>query len=179
MPNGNIDSKKPLASLPSSITSVFDQNEIAVYVSLFRKYDTDGSGTIGSDELQEMLKELHFQNMSKSDCIKLIGEIDTDNSGQVDFDEFIQLMVLIQDDSSGEEEKVYASLLETLSEETKQQFKQNELQHYLDLFLHFDDDGSGSIGAGELKLMLKGLGFTSFSKSDCRALIEDIDKDKP
>jgi Ca2+-binding EF-hand superfamily protein len=178
MSNDNVPDERLLASLPSSITSVFDRNELAVYLSLFRKYDTDGSGTIGSDELLQMLEELDFQDMSSSDCTKLIRELDADNSGQVDFDEFIHLLIMIQDGSDRDEKKICTSLLETLSDETKQQFKQEELQSYLDLFLHFDDDGSESIGAGELKLMLKGLGFSSFSKSDCRALIKDIDEDK-
>ena len=97
------DDERLLASLPSEITSTFDKSELSAYLSLFKKYDTDGSGTIGPDELLQMLKELHFEGLSGTDCNKLIDDLDSDNSGQVDFDEFIQLLIMIQEDQGPEE----------------------------------------------------------------------------
>ena len=45
------------------------------------------------------------------------------------------------------------------------------------LFFLFDDDDSGTIGAGELKMMLRDLGFSQISRSQCKKLIQEIDID--
>ncbi|XP_018575233.1 troponin C-like [Anoplophora glabripennis] len=58
----------------------------------FRLYDKDGLGYIGVDLLRDILKELE-PTLKPSDLNEMIKEIDTDNSGTVDWEEFKAMMI--------------------------------------------------------------------------------------
>uniref|UniRef100_T1GSK7 EF-hand domain-containing protein n=1 Tax=Megaselia scalaris TaxID=36166 RepID=T1GSK7_MEGSC len=57
----------------------------------FRLYDKQGNGFIPTSSLREILKELDDQ-LTEQDLDNLIEEIDSDGSGTVDFDEFMEMM---------------------------------------------------------------------------------------
>lgn len=57
----------------------------------FRLYDKEGNGYITTDVLREILKELD-DKISAEDLDMMIAEIDSDGSGTVDFDEFMEVM---------------------------------------------------------------------------------------
>uniref|UniRef100_A0A182R0S1 EF-hand domain-containing protein n=1 Tax=Anopheles farauti TaxID=69004 RepID=A0A182R0S1_9DIPT len=57
----------------------------------FRLYDREGNGYITTSTLKEILKALD-DKLSNEDLDGIIGEIDTDGSGTVDFDEFMEMM---------------------------------------------------------------------------------------
>jgi len=57
----------------------------------FRLYDKEGNGYINVSDLREILRALE-DNMGEDELDEMIAEIDTDGSGTVDFDEFMELM---------------------------------------------------------------------------------------
>jgi calmodulin len=57
----------------------------------FRLYDKEGNGFIPTSCLKEILRELDDQ-LSDADLDGMINEIDSDGSGTVDFDEFMEMM---------------------------------------------------------------------------------------
>jgi Ca2+-binding EF-hand superfamily protein len=57
----------------------------------FRLYDKEGNGYIPTTCLREILKELDDQ-LSDAELDIMIEEIDSDGSGTVDFDEFMEMM---------------------------------------------------------------------------------------
>ena len=57
----------------------------------FRLYDREGNGYITTSTLKEILAALD-DKLSSSDLHGIIAEIDTDGSGTVDFDEFMEMM---------------------------------------------------------------------------------------
>eukprot|EP00730_Choanoeca_flexa_P013326 TRINITY_DN5196_c0_g1_i1.p1 TRINITY_DN5196_c0_g1~~TRINITY_DN5196_c0_g1_i1.p1 ORF type:complete len:583 (+),score=148.80 TRINITY_DN5196_c0_g1_i1:29-1777(+) len=57
----------------------------------FTKYDLDGNGTIDSEELLLLFRDLN-ENITKDHLHELMDEIDTDRSGTIDFEEFAQAM---------------------------------------------------------------------------------------
>ena len=57
----------------------------------FDLFDTDGSGTIDTKELQVALRALGFDS-KKEKVRKMIADIDLDGSGTIDFDEFVEMM---------------------------------------------------------------------------------------
>ncbi|KAJ8948660.1 hypothetical protein NQ314_008372 [Rhamnusium bicolor] len=57
----------------------------------FRLYDREGNGYITTGTLKEILAALD-DNLSSRDLDGIIAEIDTDGSGTVDFDEFMEMM---------------------------------------------------------------------------------------
>jgi len=57
----------------------------------FRLYDREGNGYITTGTLREILAALD-DKLSSDDLDGIITEIDTDGSGTVDFDEFMEMM---------------------------------------------------------------------------------------
>ncbi|CAH2009576.1 unnamed protein product [Acanthoscelides obtectus] len=57
----------------------------------FRLYDKEGNGYITTSTLKEILKELD-DKLTSDELDMMIQEIDTDGSGTVDFDEFMEVM---------------------------------------------------------------------------------------
>jgi len=57
----------------------------------FRLYDKEGNGFIPTSCLKEIMRELDDQ-LSDADLDGMIQEIDSDGSGTVDFDEFMEMM---------------------------------------------------------------------------------------
>lgn len=57
----------------------------------FRLYDKEGNGYIPTSCLREILRELDDQ-LTKEELDMMIEEIDSDGSGTVDFDEFMEMM---------------------------------------------------------------------------------------
>ncbi|CAH1116206.1 unnamed protein product [Phaedon cochleariae] len=57
----------------------------------FRLYDREGNGYITTGTLKEILAALD-DNLTSRDLDGIIAEIDTDGSGTVDFDEFMEMM---------------------------------------------------------------------------------------
>ena len=54
-------------------------------------FDTDGSGTIDARELKAAMRALGFQ-VKKAEIRKMIADIDKDESGAIDLDEFTEMM---------------------------------------------------------------------------------------
>ncbi|XP_046400252.1 troponin C, isoallergen Bla g 6.0301 [Ischnura elegans] len=57
----------------------------------FRLYDKEGNGYIPTSCLREILRELDDQ-LTEQELDMMIEEIDSDGSGTVDFDEFMEMM---------------------------------------------------------------------------------------
>ncbi|WOK97676.1 caltractin [Canna indica] len=58
---------------------------------VFDLFDTDRSGTLDAKELTVAMRALGFE-MSDEDISRLMIEIDKDQSGAIDFDEFLYMM---------------------------------------------------------------------------------------
>ena len=57
----------------------------------FRIYDKEGNGFITTSTLKEILQELD-PKLSEDELKGIIEEVDEDESGTVDFDEFMDMM---------------------------------------------------------------------------------------
>jgi len=57
----------------------------------FRMYDKEGNGFISTTTLREILHALD-DKLTQDELDEMIAEIDTDGSGTVDFDEFMEMM---------------------------------------------------------------------------------------
>ncbi|XP_072943884.1 troponin C, isoallergen Bla g 6.0101-like isoform X2 [Epargyreus clarus] len=70
---------------------VDDEAMLAELREAFRLYDKEGNGYITTEVLKEIFRELD-NTLSENDLNNMIEEIDTDGSGTVDFDEFLEVM---------------------------------------------------------------------------------------
>ena len=64
---------------------------LASYKEAFSVFDKDGSGTVSTSELGEIMSALG-QNLSAEELDAIIKEVDADGSGEIDFDEFCACM---------------------------------------------------------------------------------------
>ncbi len=65
------------------------EKEDHMYIA-FQHFDTDHSGYITMDELEQAMTK---NNMGDADTIKdIIREVDTDNDGRINYDEFVAMM---------------------------------------------------------------------------------------
>ena len=105
------------------------EQKIAEFREAFGLFDKDGDGHVTPKELMVVLQSLG-QQPSEEDVKSMIGEVDDDGNGEIEFEEFVQLMS--RNMGSGDDE---AALVEA--------------------FKILDIDGSGNIDHAELKEILR------------------------
>lgn len=95
----------------------------------FSLFDVDSSGAISYKELRACMKALGIK-VDKDELKKMILEVDADQSGEIEFPEFLQMMTgkMASNDTKEETMKVYKM---------------------------FDADGSGNISFAQLKRVAK------------------------
>ena len=54
--------------------------------------DKDGGGSLSADEVKQLM-ELLGMKLKQDDVDQMIAEIDADGSGQIDFEEFLEVRV--------------------------------------------------------------------------------------
>ena len=67
------------------------EEQVAEFKECFSLFDGDGSGTVDTGELGEVMRSLG-QKMSDDELHRMIEEVDADGSGTVDFAEFLGMM---------------------------------------------------------------------------------------
>jgi len=116
----------------------------------FDLFDTDGSGTIDTKELQVALRALGFDS-KKEKVRKMIADIDLDGSGTIDFEEFVEMMTGKMGDRDS-------------PEEIRRVFKL------------FDDDETGKISFRNLKRVARELG-ENMTDEELQEMITKADLD--
>jgi len=129
----------PLAALRLSIIHGLDDDlfglpkcEVDEFREAFTVFDRNGDGTITADEIGDVLRSLG-RKPNMPEISRMIAEVDEDGSGEVDFDEFFNIM--------------YSKLQES-----------DTVEEMRDAFMVFDRDGNGRISAEELTQVMCNLG---------------------
>ncbi|KAF6258804.1 hypothetical protein COO60DRAFT_1701175 [Scenedesmus sp. NREL 46B-D3] len=155
----------PIRALPKPTGDVINEDDSAVLIDLeqrFKMADIDGSGRIDRAELKVLLESVQgglayplmvAEGWLPDDALdRAMEKYDIDKSGDIDFDEFKQL--------------VYDGML-----------LEGAIQEYEDAFNAVDDSGNGSIGATELSQLFKNLG-TPLSLERVAEVFMRYDKDE-
>ena len=71
------------------------------YTKIFAAFDKDGSGTISTKELGDVMNTLGAL-LSAEELDTIVREVDADDSGQIDFDEFCTCMAKAKEKAGGE-----------------------------------------------------------------------------
>lgn len=128
-----------------------NEDEIEEIKEAFNLFDTDGNGTIDPKELKAAMQSLGFEAKNHT-VYQMISDIDKDRTGDINFDEFLDLMTARIGDSDSKE----------------------DVQKVFNLF---DDDKTGYISLQNLKRVSKDLGET-MSDSELLEMIERADSDQ-
>jgi len=77
---------------------------VAMYREVFKMFDMDGSGTIEEEELGIGLR-LIGKRPEEAELQELIRRVDKDNSGEIDFSEFLEFMIITREKMNEGKEK--------------------------------------------------------------------------
>ncbi len=88
------------------------EDEVLEIKEAFDLFDTDKSGEIDTNELKQALKNLGIDAKNQT-LANMMADLDKDNSGQIDFGEFIDMMTAKMSDRDTREdlEKVFRLFL--------------------------------------------------------------------
>lgn len=112
----------------------------------FEMFDADKNGTISVAEIKSVLKKLG-KNMNDKEIKKMMNTVDKDKSGEIDFDEFCQMMGMNSEDELIEE-----------------------------AFNVFDCNGDKKISASELVYVMNAIGET-ITQEEADEMVKMADKD--
>lgn len=113
----------------------------------FQMFDADGGGTIDNGELKSVLRKLNI-DLSDTELKEIITSVDQNSDGEIDFDEFLQMMKRVPD---------YKTELATA-------------------FKYFDADRDGTTSKEELKRVMKQFG-QKLTKAELNAVVAEVDTD--
>ena len=123
----------------------------------FLLLDTDGDGSISTEEIFNVLKAMQGKFKLTDRAIKtIIKEIDQDGNGTVDVEEYMQNMK-----NKTNKDIIHRALVQRSS--IRKQFQK------------YDADGSGFITIDEMKEVLKATSNLDFSEYQINKLMEDDD----
>lgn len=130
---------------------VLSAQQISELKEAFQLFDRDGDGTISTDELGIVLRSIG-QNQSDAAIKEMIAEVDDDNNGFCEYDEFLLLMSKKINEGQMDEEMMEA-------------------------FKTFDEAGKGYINLNDLKRVLKQYN-EALSDEEITILFHETDADK-
>ncbi|CAF3721493.1 unnamed protein product [Adineta steineri] len=116
----------------------------------FDLFDADGSGTIDVKELKVAMRALGFEP-KKEEIKKMISDIQKENAGTIDFNDFLQLM-------------------------SQKMAEKDSKEEILKAFRLFDDDNTGKISFKNLKRVAKELG-ENLTDEELQEMINEADRD--
>jgi len=128
----------------------FSTEQIKEFRAAFDLFDQDGNNAISKEELGVVMRRLGL-NPTDSELRDMIREHDLNESGQIEFNEFCDL------------------LAQRIEGEDKE-------EHLKAAFRTFDQDGSGKISASELRHVMYSLG-EKLTDSEINEMIREADID--
>jgi Ca2+-binding EF-hand superfamily protein len=143
----------------------FLKPELDEMKKVFSQYDADDSGSVNSSELKPLFSSVGI-NMKPYQIDAIVREYDLDGSGEIDFEEFVVMMIKLLG------RRVRCDLInyrEYLTEET--------IEKYEVFFREADTSGDGRLGHDEVGAMIKRVGM-ALTKEQLDEIIREVDKDQ-
>ena len=143
-------STKPKFNANKYLRPGLTEDEIEEIKEAFDLFDTDGSGSIDPKELRAAMQSLGFEAKNQT-IYQMITDLDKNKSGNIDFEEFLDMMTARMSDKDTREDigKV---------------------------FRLFDDDETGKITFKNLKRVAKELG-ENMTDEEIQEMIDEADRD--
>lgn len=131
-------------------SQLMSKNERDNLAKVFKSFDTNGDGKLDMNEVKVGYLEHYGRVMSDEEVEAMFQAVDTDNSGFIDYTEFV--VAATNQSSITTQEKLQAA------------------------FRMFDKDGEGTISAEEISQVLNFGGSNSLSTEAVDAIIKQVDE---
>jgi len=141
--------------------------------AVFDLFDSDASGKISADELQDAMEALGMDT-SDDQVDTVLANVDVDGSGNVDFKEFCRIMgsdALAGGNNHKEEEELTPRGNQFEQEEEMLPEEGLTDMEILEVFNLFDVDNSGFIDASELEDAMEALGMGNVTDEEVDRII--------
>ena len=107
------------------------ESDIMEYKEMFQLVDTDGGGSIGREEVLDLMGMVGYK-CTEEEVDDMINEIDTDGNMEIDFDEFVTMMSRKPDALRHPEEiRAAFKMFEKSIDDSSGQVRQSALIHAL------------------------------------------------
>ncbi|CEP01202.1 EF-hand domain-containing protein [Plasmodiophora brassicae] len=126
------------------------EDQLVEIKEAFSLFDTDHSGTIDAKELQAAMRALGF-DVKKDEIRRMLSEVDSDGSGEIEFNEFVRLM-------------------------TGKMSQRDTKEEVMKVFQLFDADNTGFITFRNLKRVCQELG-EKLTDEEIQEMIDEADRD--
>lgn len=137
------------------ILQKFSSSQIRELREAFRLFDKDGDGSISTEELGTVMRNLG-QFPSVEELNTMLKEIDIDGDGTFSFEEFVQVMANM------------GGLNENSAEDEEEELRQ--------AFRVFDKSGCGYITPSDLRAVLQNIG-ENLTEEEIDEMIAEVDID--
>lgn len=137
--------------MSKSLPLKLNEEQLDELKEAFAIYDLNNDGVISTRELGTVMRQLG-QNPTEAEILEMIRQVDTNNSGNISFDEFAVLMSTKMEDNEENEENIR------------------------DAFRVFDINNTGQISANELRHVATNLG-EKLTEEEANEMIRIADAD--
>jgi len=143
--------EEKLQELVQAILLEMGEERLIQYKEAFAKFDQDSAGIISSKQLRHLLRTLGH-NPKDGELRELVNQVDVDENGKIDFNEFI-IMIGYFDKAN------------------------NEAEDLCDIFQVFDQQNKGFITVDELKNIWEEFLQSFITDKEFQEMMADIDED--
>jgi len=140
----------------------------------FDKYDKDSSGRLDKCELEMVLKDagLSMKTPEELDLIqRIIEEFDADKSGDISFQEYVELFQRIVERLFSWESEIALLFAKSIG------LDRAKVEEYRFSFDKLDEDSSGKLSRNEVWQLLKLSVSRTLAKQELEDLIKELDRD--